>query len=71
MSERYNVYKSNISDEYIIGEFIMTSTEDEIFEVLMKINLREHKRVQSIFNLSKKVYNVDGVFTKESKEVIV
>lgn len=50
-----------LKDSYIIGEFKITSTEDEIFEVYLRIDLREHKSIAIDLGIHKRLMNVDGV----------
>lgn len=65
LGDRYTVYK--LKDSYVIGEFKMTSTQDEIFEVYLRIDLREHKSVAIDLGIHKRLLNVDGVKVNEDK----
>ena len=64
----YDVYKSPQGDEYICGDFIKTSTDDEIFEVAFSIKLTEHKGLASSFKIKSRLMNVDGVEVKENAQ---
>ena len=64
LKDTYTVYK--LKDSYIIGEFKITSTQDEIFEVYLRIDLREHKTTANDLNIYKRLMNVDGVKVNES-----
>lgn len=64
LNDSYTVYK--LKDSYIIGEFKITSTQDEIFEVYLRIDLREHKSTANDLNIHKRLMNVDGVKVNES-----
>ena len=63
LNDSYTVYK--LKDSYIIGEFKITSTQDEIFEVYLRIDLREHKSTANDLNIHKRLMNVDGVKVNE------
>ena len=57
--------KTRLKDSYIIGEFKITSTQDEIFEVYLRIDLREHKSTTNDLNIHKRLMNVDEVKVNE------
>ena len=63
LKDSYTVYK--LKDSYIVGEFKITSTQDEIFEVYLRIDLREHKSVAMDLNITRRLMNVDGVKVNE------
>lgn len=63
LGDKYTVYR--LKDSYIVGEFKTTTTQDEIFEVYLRIDLREHKSTAIDLNIHKRLMNVDGVKVNE------
>lgn len=63
LGDKYIVYR--LKDSYIVGEFKITSTQDEIFEVYLRIDLREHKSIAIDLNIHRRLMNVDGVKVNE------
>lgn len=61
----YTTYK--LHDSYILGHFITTSSNDEMFEVVFSIDLREHRMTANAFNIRNRLMNVDGVMSAETK----
>lgn len=60
---KYKVLR--LKNEFIAGNFITTSTDDELFEVVFKITLTEQTIISRSFKI-KPLMNVDGVFVTDT-----
>lgn len=64
-SEIFELRKSPSGNEYIVGRFITTDKDEELFELILRITLVLQKSIQTSFKLSKPLYSIAGVFTNE------
>lgn len=66
LGNEFLVYKLPLGDEYIAGLFKQTTEDEEIFEVVLKIKLKEHKSTAISLGIKERLMNVDGVQVNEN-----
>lgn len=57
-----------LQNEYMVGRFVTTNTNDLIFEQFLHMKMSEQKDIADIFGITAKLLNVDGVMVQDSSQ---